>query len=798
MKTMRRSLGILTLTALASLATRAEAATLTFKDPPKFFNDPAAWDLGYMPGPGDTALFTNAPGGNYLVYFTNIFHEVDRIEVKTFSSNGYARFNANPQLGASLLVTNRIDIYTEGTTTNDSARMLWEYFNQLDVTNGAGTALVEVGNRAQLQVVVGLPTGMGTARVDRLVSTNVESQFRISSGELQTRHGVDIRQGAHLQVGDAFPARWRIQGGTNTVTLASGFQLYLGSAAAASNSLLEISGAGTVYTNPVGNTYIGLNGQDNRMAIRDGARVYLTDTSGFLRVGNTARARLEITGSNTYVQMANGFELASGGNGTNSYCEVSGGAVVIATAVSIGDYALGVWGPESTTLVTGAGTWLTGSNMNIQVGQTTLAKGTRLIVSSGAVVVARNLLVSWAAGASNNHAQVQDGGVLRVNGLQTRTAAWGTISNVGGVYQFRIATPGIQPAGGPISIENGVVSFFEVNNAPLLPTGTGLTNLTWMGDNTYELVRATNAAVGAYTFDAIANTGNPTNYRALALDDGVARVTNLTIGADGRLMGNGFIHSETVAMNGLMTPGTSVGALTFVSNLTIGSSADVEMEIGGPAAADYDRIVVLGDVAVDGTLYAFLIDAYEPNPGDTFTLIDNQGDNPVTGTFTGMTNGHVFAAGAGYFRIRYDGGDGNDVTLEFESDSDADTDGDGIPDWWESLHYGGPTNATPSALASNGVNTVLEAWIADLNPTNAGSVFPPITLSNAPYGQLWIVLDPTSTARVYEVSATTNLSGTPASWPAYGSAQTGSGAAVLFVVTNDAPHRSYRAAVRLP
>lgn len=805
MKTMRCSVCMLALAALAALSPRAESATLTFKDSGFFFDNPAAWDLGFVPGPGDTARYTNAPGGNYLSYFTNIVHEVDTIEVKTFSGIGYGRFYSNPQFGASLFVTNRIDIYTDGTTGSDAVRMTWEYFKQLDVTNGAGTAVVEVGNRAQLHVVVGLPSAMGTARVDRLVSTNVESLVKISAGEIHTRHGVDIRQGVTLQVGETFPARWLIQGGTNTITLTNNAYIYLGEAAAASNSLIEISGAGTVYSNPAGNTIIGVTAEDNRMIIRDGARAYLGGTNhgsfGLFKVGNSRRGRLEITGSNTYVQLVNGFEVASGVRGTNASVEISGGAVVIATAVNVGDFGLGVFASASTTLVTGAGTWLTGSNMNIQVGQSAVANGHRFIVSSGAVAVARNILVSPANGASNNHVLVQDGGVLRVNALSTRSGSnigYGTISNVGGVYQFRIVGPGIQSGGGPISIENGTISFFEVNNAPLLPAGSELTNLTWMGNNTYELVRATNATIGAYTFDSFANTGNATNYQALALDGGEARVTNLTIGADGRLQGSGTVNSDTVAMNGQMTPGRSAGALTFSGDLSIGSSADVEMEIGGLAAAAYDRVVVLGDVTADGTLDVLLINGYEPNHGDVFTLIDNQGVNPVTGTFTGMTNGHVFAAGSGFFRFRYDGGDGNDVTLEFESIGGGDTDGDGIPDWWEILHFNGPTNATASALASNGVNTVLEAWIADLNPTNAASVFSPITLSNAPHGQLWIVLNPTSTARVYEVSANTNLNETPASWSIYGPMQTGSGAVVMFTVTNDVTRRNYRASVRLP
>jgi|GEM_PF-2245704 len=63
--------------------------------------------------------------------------------------------------------------------------------------------------------------------------------------------------------------------------------------------------------------------------------------------------------------------------------------------------------------------------------------------------------------------------------------------------------------------------------------------------------------------------------------------------------------------------------------------------------------------------------------------------------------------------------DDMDVT---DTQSEPDEDADGIPDSWEITHYGS-TNVSPSAMASNGVNTVLETYIAGLNPTNPQSAF---------------------------------------------------------------------------
>jgi hypothetical protein len=58
------------------------------------------------------------------------------------------------------------------------------------------------------------------------------------------------------------------------------------------------------------------------------------------------------------------------------------------------------------------------------------------------------------------------------------------------------------------------------------------------------------------------------------------------------------------------------------------------------------------------------------------------------------------------------------IVTDIEPTADMiDNDGDSIPDWWEQKYFGGINAADPSGLASNGINTRLEAYIAGLNPT---------------------------------------------------------------------------------
>jgi uncharacterized protein (TIGR03790 family) len=86
---------------------------------------------------------------------------------------------------------------------------------------------------------------------------------------------------------------------------------------------------------------------------------------------------------------------------------------------------------------------------------------------------------------------------------------------------------------------------------------------------------------------------------------------------------------------------------------------------------------------------------------------------------------------------------------------DSDADDDGIPDEWETEYFGGTTNANPNSMAANGVNTILEAYVAGLNPTNPAAAllisdFRPLTSASTLQWQ-------SASGRVYSVYWTTNL-----------------------------------------
>ena len=83
----------------------------------------------------------------------------------------------------------------------------------------------------------------------------------------------------------------------------------------------------------------------------------------------------------------------------------------------------------------------------------------------------------------------------------------------------------------------------------------------------------------------------------------------------------------------------------------------------------------------------------------------------------------------------------------------VDADADGLPDEWEQQYFGG--DQSPDAIASNGVNTMLEAYIVGLDPTDPDSMFVLTDLipENDENRMHWTSVS----GRVYSVYFSTNL-----------------------------------------
>lgn len=144
-----------------------------------------------------------------------------------------------------------------------------------------------------------------------------------------------------------------------------------------------------------------------------------------------------------------------------------------------------------------------------------------------------------------------------------------------------------------------------------------------------------------------------------------------TLSGTGTLTGSGPVNGALVNNSSVAPDGAAV--ITLNGNYTQGSTGALNVDISGPSAAlsEYDQIVVNGTVTLGdpgngitaGPLNVSFLYGYVAPAGTSFTIIDNDGTDPVSGTFSGLPEGAVIAAGSNFFRITYQGGTGNDVLL---------------------------------------------------------------------------------------------------------------------------------------
>ena len=98
-------------------------------------------------------------------------------------------------------------------------------------------------------------------------------------------------------------------------------------------------------------------------------------------------------------------------------------------------------------------------------------------------------------------------------------------------------------------------------------------------------------------------------------------------------------------------------------SLTLDSAGAYSITLNGSTAGSgYSQDDVDGTVNLGGaTLYGSL--GFIPAGGAAFTIIDNDGSSPVTGTFNNLPQGAIASIGGIGFTVEYNGGPGDDVVL---------------------------------------------------------------------------------------------------------------------------------------
>ncbi|MBN1760730.1 MAG: DUF2341 domain-containing protein, partial [Chitinispirillaceae bacterium] len=287
--------------------------------------------------------------------------------------------------------------------------------------------------------------------------------------------------------------------------------------------------------------------------------------------------------------------------------------------------------------------WDISTTSGIQAGSGTWGSNNYWTVSGGNGTT----LVAWP-GVNNTATFAGTDGkyTITINGTQSvdsitfsnsgYTLSGGTALNFNSKNGIYVASGKSAVIGTPITGTNGITL-----------SGGGILMLS--GTNTYT--GATTVSGGTLLITGSTASG-----------DEVSVSNNATLGGTGTVGG-------TVTANGTISPGTTgTGILTINNSLAFTQNGVYRAAINGKnAGSEYDRIVMKSGTLTLGNAALSLTLGFAPAAGNTFTIIDNAGPNPVSGTFKGLSENDVLEltySGTAYrFTISYRGGSGNNVVL---------------------------------------------------------------------------------------------------------------------------------------
>jgi autotransporter-associated beta strand protein len=291
-----------------------------------------------------------------------------------------------------------------------------------------------------------------------------------------------------------------------------------------------------------------------------------------------------------------------------------------------------------------------GTTANTYAGLTTVSAGTLVLNKTTAIAgVPGNLVV-------NNSATV-----LLASYEQTVNSA-DVLVNSGGLFDFGSFNTYMDTLHGAGTVNFGVGGWIWIG----LNNGTSEFDGSFTGTGYAPGWTVAKTGTGTFTIG-----GNSTYTAGIThvngsggklVINGSQPLIPVTVDAGTTLGGSGTVG--TILANGTIAPGNSLGILNSGS-VTFNSSGNFTENLAGPTlGGGYSQLNVAGTVSLANATLAVVPAFTTPvSIGQQFTILNNDGTDPITGTFNGLPEGSLFTAGAYKFRISYVGGTGNDVML---------------------------------------------------------------------------------------------------------------------------------------
>ncbi len=568
----------------------------------------------------------------------------------------------------------------EGQVTIDGAGSKWIGRDFYIGYQGNGTFSVINGGQATTSgsdIGIGFDTGSaGTVNVAG-ANSKWTTQYLLPVGAYGT--GIlNISNGGYVDSGSVAVGQYA--GANGLVTVADGGQFNSHSATVAgqagSTGAVTISGAGSTWSNTWG-CYVGDAG-DGRLTIAHGGHF---SSSGPVVIGNQAGSigAVAVSGAES---IWNSGEVTVGELGTGSWM-IADGAQTTSTSVVLGNQA----DSTGTLTVSGAGSVLNVDGGDLVVGNA--GTGVLNVLNGGRVFFADGADF-YVGAAADSRATINVDGVGSVLELED-SIRWNSRNR---------ATLNIA-GGGTVDIR-----FFDL---------TIFSSIINLEDG---LLHAEDSKLRLY------GPGSMLNVSGGRMEG----IELISVGYEGELNFSGG-RLDSVQTISYWKPFVQEGgtfAPRHVATIDRGYTLDagtLEIEVFGNrrgTVESWDRVQVSGPVdlvgengLVDGMLDVIL--GVAPPPGYEFLVIDNDGTDPIVGTFATWTTVLApFGNNLYRFTIDYTAGDGNDIALVTQGVAGVlgDYNGDGVVDagdytvWHDAL---GATVAPYFGADGDGSGTIDEA-----------------------------------------------------------------------------------------
>ena len=408
------------------------------------------------------------------------------------------------------------------------------------------------------------------------------------------------------------------------------------------NRIFLIQGGNGVFNSSIADVAI--------LQIASSGKVTLGTTTSVGKIDISTGGSLSFTTDATYTSAleientatidTNGHNITLSGavtdDGTNDLVKTGAGTLTLSGTNS-----------ASGTMSVNQGTLSVAADSSLSTGTVTLNGGTLAV--TGATTINNAIALGASNGTIDATANASVSGNITGTGSLTKT----------GTSTLTLA--GTNTYSGGTTISGGTLRVSGGNALSDSGTVTVNTGATLDLNNSNETIGALS---GSGTVNAGSGTLTLSNSGASTFSGSMNGSGTYSIASGVTLKGTGtYGTAVTIQSGGTISPGNSPGTIS-TGNLTLSSGSTATMEIDGTVAGTgYDQINVTGTVTISSATLT-VVTGYTPAIGDTYTLINNDGVDAVTGTFNGLAEGGTLTVSGQTFRISYVGGTGNDVTLQ--------------------------------------------------------------------------------------------------------------------------------------